>query len=339
MLVYRGPFNEDMLTACTFGLFKYLPSELFFKFFVEFLSELNPKSNIDINVNLKDIKFWPLFEVPLEWRTYLGRVYENEPGKMKATIEPDVVLETDEWLMFVEAEKSHIIEAEQLFQQYAVGYKEAKTRNLKFYLLLINSALSRPRRCEMQNGNLYKTNTEIHRDDSPEFYIIERGKGLNLEWATSKNANRTLEESFLWCNWASFYITAEKVTKKNSDNFIPLRKLLDDLKELLERIDETPISWLEDDFSIKYKSYPLLIPSLSILPNLSDCGKIDPFLIPTIREIPDVSFLLEIFIDFQFIPKIHEIPEVYNLINLQIQSEVIPAFTKKEGKNGRKIGD
>lgn len=311
MLVYKGDFNEDMLTACTFGLLKYLPPEML----------LNPllkvifSSEMDVQYSNLDIIFWASYEVPSEWQNYFANPFEGKEEPPKATIIPDVVLESDQWVIFIEAEKGHKIEAEQLFQQYAIGCRELENRN--FYLLLVNGALSRPQRCEM-SGKLKKTGTKIDRDDSPEEYILERGKGLSLDWAALKDAKENLKKTLLWCNWAVFYELAENVLSENALKEKPdvhISNLFEDLKALLERVGETPIKWLEDDFNIKYTCNSDLIPILALIPPLLETANIDFSLIPSIREIPDISVITA----------------------YQIQLEMIPILKEKERNNERKI--
>ena len=71
--------------------------------------------------------------------------------------------------MFTESELSHDVEAEQLFQQFAIANHERQDK--EFFILLNSPSLARPAHCGEDSAERNKPEARVHREDTVEKYI------------------------------------------------------------------------------------------------------------------------------------------------------------------------
>ena len=98
---------------------KYLPEDVLLVPFLNLIQSHYPDRNIAYrNIESAEILLWPEYQIPEQWREQFNRPdMPVEKRRSKYYIVPDVVIHLDECTLVVEAEKSHSVEAEQLFQQ------------------------------------------------------------------------------------------------------------------------------------------------------------------------------------------------------------------------------
>jgi hypothetical protein len=317
MFVYPWGISEDNLTGDFFGLMKYLPPDVLLSPFLDLVQSLYPERNIKPQrIKGAEVLIWPEYKVPKEWQSEFNRPdVPAERGRKKYYIVPDAVIHLDEMTFIVEAEKSHSVEAEQLFQQYLIGRRQfltPKQGKHNLYILLINTEQMRPHSCRItlpQNS--------ISPGDSIPQYIEKRAKMLGETCDINE-----LNHSFLWISWHHIGKLTEKLVDKyrskegeTSEIVLPF---LSGLKEMTDKEGFYPVRVFRADdpnevcvgdyssipiqkiFSLpNFKDFmpsiePESIPALHSVESSSRCdltdfeGAIDPSLIPTFRLFGDL---------------------------------------------------
>lgn len=148
----KGAPNEDRLTAALFGLMHYLAAPELLHPFLGLLSAANPAFEWSDGQlpDVTEVVAWPSFEVP----EHMGERFTEVEEGTKGTVIPDglVVLHWRRWgvearsrrvWVYLEAEHSKTVEAEQLAQQWAVleGVHEPGD---EWWLLLLNRSSTLP---------------------------------------------------------------------------------------------------------------------------------------------------------------------------------------------------
>ena len=249
MLVREGVrIDEDSLTHAVIGLMRYLPPELWLPSFLQQLRSRNPLAlgTLETSSNA-EVRLWPSYLVPDEWKHKFWRPLRKrgDPEVSKGSINPDAVITTKDWLMFVESELSHDVEAEQLFQQFAIASRERQGK--EFFVLLINRALTRPSYCGIDSAKFSKFGLHVGPEDQLEKFIATRcTKSLYLPF-TEEDVTRRL----LWINWQSFFGLYAQLNRRIDEGAIALPQafkptvviMLRDVCRLLEREDLVPIDF------------------------------------------------------------------------------------------------
>lgn len=221
----RSVLLEDILTSDVFGLMSYFSYDFLLRVFLEDISARNPDSNFSVpSVEPIKLNFWESIGWP-----------ETLPKLGRKGIEPDVVIEWDDTLLFVEAKFLSPTDPEELLREFLVGTSQTSGQK-RFFILLIDRNLS-PQNVSSQEGSLRITIPE---------YLERRLKKLNL----SNNIATEVSHSFLWINWQSFYLLIEELLKKSKSNEISKvnsmgEKILADLIEILQRESLTPFRELD----------------------------------------------------------------------------------------------
>lgn len=221
----RSVLLEDILTSDVFGLMSYFSYDFLLRVFLEDISARNPDSNFSVpSVEPIKLNFWESIGWP-----------ETLPKLGRKGIEPDVVIEWDDTLLFVEAKFLSPTDPEELLREFLVGTSQTSSQK-RFFILLIDRNLS-PQNVSSQEGSLRITIPE---------YLERRLKKLNL----SNNIATEVSHSFLWINWQSFYLLIEELLKKSKSNEISKvnsmgEKILADLIEILQRESLTPFRELD----------------------------------------------------------------------------------------------
>lgn len=221
----RSVLLEDILTSDVFGLMSYFSYDFLLRVFLEDISARNPDSNFSVpSVEPIKLNFWESIGWP-----------ETLPKLGRKGIEPDVVIEWDDTLLFVEAKFLSPTDPEELLREFLVGTSQTSSQK-RFFILLIDRNLS-PQNVSSQESSLRITIPE---------YLERRLKKLNL----SNNIATEVSHSFLWINWQSFYLLIEELLKKSKSNEISKvnsmgEKILADLIEILQRESLTPFRELD----------------------------------------------------------------------------------------------
>lgn len=141
---YHKKIDEDLLTTCVFRTFYYVQDT--FKKFWEKLKEYAVKSSKSSNylkenlpefTKIKKIMPWPYWEIPNE-----EREKKHTKKKEKKGSEPDIVIETENCVLIVEAELMKDFEADQLVTQFLASKDRWKEKPI--FHLLLNKTLCYP---------------------------------------------------------------------------------------------------------------------------------------------------------------------------------------------------
>ena len=312
MLVREGVrVDEDELTRAVFGLLRYLPHQIWFEDFLHQLQKRNPPalSAIEIWSNPK-VKLWPSYPIPDDWKSAFWRP-KPKRGELeipKGTICPDAVIDTDDWLMFVESEYSHDLDSEQMFQQFAIASHESQGKD--FFVLLVNRTLTRPYHCGVYSERLNKPEADSQPEDSIEEFI---SKGCTRSLGLSFSEDH-VRRRFLWINWQSIQgILTDLAFDNNPDfcclpgSFQKMIKLMrDDVSSLLENQGLIPIG-----FDLVQDLAELCISENTI-----------PYL-PVV--IPVAPFLAQLEVQSDSIPKWHDLSDIQkSLGNIQLWLDSLP---------------
>lgn len=212
----RSVLLEDILTSDVFGLMSYFPYESLLKPFLERISTKNPHSIFSVPAGdpIRRFNFWENINWPKSPFPRLGR----------NVIEPDIIIEWDDTLLFIEAKFISPTDPEQLLRELLIGIKQTNEQK-RFFLLLIDKNLSSP--------------NVSSRDHSSRISILEylesRLKELNLS-----DEIKDVSNYFLWINWQTFYLLINEFLEKNKNietstfDFMAER-ILKDLIELLQK--------------------------------------------------------------------------------------------------------
>lgn len=213
----RSVLLEDILTSDVFGLMCYFPYDSLLRFFLENISARNPNSNFSVpSVEPIKLCFWE----SIEWPKIL-------PSLGRKGIEPDVIMEWDDTLIFVESKFVSPTDPEELLREFLVGTSLAGGQK-QFFLLLIDKNLSPPN-VSSQEDSLRIPILE---------YIEKNLEKLNLPDGIQTKASN----SFLWINWQSFYLLIEKFLGSTPN--LMEKRILRDLIEVLQRKGLTPFEEL-----------------------------------------------------------------------------------------------
>jgi len=272
MFTYPWGVDEDALTGDFFGLMKYLPATALLVPFLDFVQDHYKDRKIMPRYPEEgEVLLWPSYEIPLEWREEFNMPnLAIEKRRSKSYIVPDVVLQFDDCIFVVEAEKSHSVEAEQLFQQYLVGRRKFLTgagTNRRLFNLLINTDQLPPYACHI-SANDSKTGTAILHSDSVPLYMQKRARMLGEPCDL-----REIERSFLWISWHHIGRFSEELTgamqgQEDMESRI-LTGLFSGLKEMMDGQGYYPVRIFQadDPEEISLTGYPAEnIPMLRIIP-------------------------------------------------------------------------
>jgi hypothetical protein len=204
----RSVLLEDILTSDVFGLMSYLPYDSLLRPFLEYISARNPDSNFSVPFTEPiNFCFWESIDWP-----------ETLPKLGRKGIEPDVILEWNDTILFVEAKFISLTDPDELLREFLAGTYQASSQK-RFFILLIDKNLSPP--------------NVSSQEDSSRIPILEywerRLKKLNLPDSKATKVSN----SFLWINWQSFYLLIEKFLGSNSN--LMEKRILRDLIEVLQR--------------------------------------------------------------------------------------------------------
>lgn len=193
MFIYPLTVNEDHLTGSFFGLMKLLPPSILLAPFIEYLQRRVPQLQImPQHPNRGKVQLWPSFEIPKKWQENFAQLGEfGEEKRRKVRIIPDVVLLFDDYVFFVEAERSHSVEAEQLFQQYVLGRHVFLPLKKDYFLILLNTDQIKPFHCRIDLPTL-----GIFYDDSIYDYIVKRSDMIE-----EKIDIDDVKRHLLWLSW------------------------------------------------------------------------------------------------------------------------------------------
>jgi len=245
------------LTSDVFGLMSYFPYDSFLRPFLENISARNPNSHFSVPPiePINEPCFWERINWP-----------ENLPKLRKKRIEPDVIIEWDDTLLFVESKFVLPTEPEELLREFLVGTSQASTQK-HFFLLLIDK-------------NLSPSNVSSQEDSSkipiPE-YLERRLKKLRLP----NDLGTKVSNSFLWINWQSVYLLIEEFLRSKLN--LLEKRILSDLIKILQRKGVIPFEELNLEF---FENRVIDLPSL---------GEIGVRVRKQYSDFPDISIDLNVF--------------------------------------------
>ena len=315
--MFRHPWgtSEDDLTGDFFGLMKYLPAEYLLVPFLGLIKNLYPKLDIqDQHIEESEILMWPDYEIPNEWREQFNRPdIPAEKRRSKYYIVPDAVIKVDDCVFVVEAEKSHSVEAEQLFQQYLVSRRLFATvgeRESKVFNLLVNSDQIPPYSCHI-NAIDSKSGVSISPTDSIPRYIQKRAEMLGE--ACDLDA---ISRSYIWISWHHIGKLAEEVLnmrqekKDQISQFVT--KFLWGFKEMLDSEGFYPVRIFRADDTEEI--------------SIGDCGSIA--VLKSVLYYDVINF--NVPIEPSSIPSFYTLPEpATELFRSSINPENIQIITKE----------
>ncbi|MGV8080974.1 MAG: hypothetical protein AB2L22_13070 [Syntrophales bacterium] len=225
----RSVLLEDILTSDVFGTMFYFPYEYLLKPFLQYVIIKNPNSNFSVPA-----------EEPVRIGFWDGIPWPKPPfPKVKRqSIEPDVVLEWDNLLLFIEAKFYSSTDPEELLREYLVGANHASS-NKRFFLLLIDKNISPPNVFSKEDAAMV----------SIPHYIEKRVKQLDLPDELAIDISKNV----LWANWQTFYLVAEDYLEKamngeNPDLSLIRNRFMYDLLSVLDRKGIVPYRKLDMKF-------------------------------------------------------------------------------------------
>jgi len=295
--MFRHPWgiNEDELTGDFFGLMKYLPIDVLLVPFINLIRSLYPDRKILAQaIDSAEILLWPEYQIPKEWRDQFN--HPNIPAERRRSkyyIVPDVVISFNDYTLVVEAEKSHFVEAEQLFQQYMMGKRlfSAAGNDRKLFNILINTDQMPSYFCGVKAQDSRK-GISILPDDSIPQYIVKRAEMLGETCDIDEVAY-----SYLWMSWHHVGRLAEEVLEMQRGLGNEISKLnarfLAGFKEMMDKegFYPTPLFRANDPNEVSGEDCGS-IPTLEVLPDWRDCSKdeeLEPSLIPAFRHFGNLA--------------------------------------------------
>jgi len=311
--MFRYPWgtSEDDLTGDFFGLMKYLPEDALLVPFLSLIQSHYPDRNIAYrNIESAEILLWPEYQIPGQWREQFNRPdMPVEKRRSKYYIVPDVVIHLDECTLVVEAEKSHSVEAEQLFQQYLMGrqiMQATDKHKSNLFNLLLNIDQMPPYSCRVTATDT-DTGISISPSDSIPRYIEKRAKMVG-----ETRDLKEISHSFLWISWHHIGKLAEETLdircSKGDETSKVSTRFLSGLKEMMDKEGFYPAKVFRADApsEIQIDDYSS-IPVLHVIPGLKriiDYGEaIEPSLIPTFHLLGyPVNWLMQQSIQLETIP-------------------------------------
>jgi len=288
--MFRHPWgiNEDELTGDFFGLMKYLPSDVLLSPFINLIRDLYPDRGITAQaIDSTEILLWPEYQIPNEWRDQFNQPnIPAERRRSKYYVVPDVVISFNDYVLVVEAEKSHSVEAEQLFQQYMIGKRlfSVAGEQRRLFNLLINTDQMPPCFCGMKAEDSRK-GISILPDDSIPQYIVKRAEMLGESCDIGEVAY-----SHLWMSWCHVGKLAEEVLEMQRGLRNEVSKLnarfLSGFKEMMDKegFYPTPLFRADDPNEVSVEDCGS-IPMLNVLPDWRDFLRdegLEPSLIPAL---------------------------------------------------------
>jgi len=295
--MFRYPWrpNEDELTGDFFGLMKYLPSDVLLVPFINSIRDLYADREIAIRtIGSAEILLWPEYQIPKEWREQFNRPdILAEKRSSKYYIVPDAVIKIDDCVFVVEAEKSHSVEAEQLFQQYMMGKRffSAAGDQRRLFNLLINTDQMPPYFCGIKAEDSRK-GISILPDDSIPQYIVKRAEMLGESCDM-----REVAYSYLWMSWCHVRMLAEELLEMQCGLGNEISKLnarfLSGFKEMLDKegFYLTPLFRADDLGEVSVKDCSS-IPVLRVVQDWRDFlrdEKLEPSIIPVFRHFGNLA--------------------------------------------------
>ena len=285
MFEYPWGISEDDLTRSFFGLMKYLPTNCLLIPFLSLIQSLYPERDINPqNIEEAEILSWPVYKIPEEWQEQFNRPdMPVERRRRKYYIVPDVVIRFNDYTLIIEAEKSHSVEPEQLFQQYIIGRRlfiSKGERNHKVFNLLLNTEQMRPYSCHISATDK-QTGISISPSDSISQYIRKRAKMLGEDISIQE-----ISYSYLWISWHHIGKLAEEVLGicdgKQGEFSQTISRFLSGFKAVMDREGFYPVRVFKpDDTNELYVQDPTCIPELRMLSKWQDfLPSINPEFIP-----------------------------------------------------------
>ena len=298
MFTHPWGVAEDDLTGDFFGLMKYLPPDLILLPFLDLIQSLYPDRDIHPgSVERAEVLLWPEYEIPREWRDEFNRPdIPPEKRRSKYYIAPDAVIRLNECALVVEAEKSHSVEAEQLFQQYLVGRREflvPDRGNRRLFILLINTDQLPPHSCHVTAPDK-ETGLSISPSDPIPQYIEKRARMVGETCSQAE-----IRRSFLWVSWHHIGKLAEELLDrhggKESETSKVVCPLLRGFKEMMDKEGFYPVRKFRADDPNEVRvaeNASRLIPRISTLPDCAGFptdseGKIEPSFVPGFHLLGD----------------------------------------------------
>jgi len=288
VFAYPWGVSEDDLTGDFFGLMRHLPDEAVLIPFLDLIQRQYPDRDIrPQHFEQAEVLLWPDYEIPKEWRTQFNRPdIPAERRRSKHYIVPDAVLIVGHYTFIVEAEKSHSIEAEQLFQQYMIGQRMFVTPTQgrrKVYTVLINTDQMRPSACRITATD-ESTGIAVSAGDSVPRYIEKRARMLGEACDVDEVSRR-----FLWVSWHHIGKLAEEVIEvyghRQDRVSMIISRFLSGFKEMTDREGYYPVRVYraDDPDEVVVEDYDL-VPATGLFPAWEDClPDVDPGDIPLLR--------------------------------------------------------
>lgn len=133
---HHGHIDEDTLTAFAFRTFYYVPVT-FKKFWAKLADQAAKysKAKLPVFSEINKITPWPVWAIPVTYKKLI---------RDKETIEPDVVIETNTFILIIEAELTKDFDAGQLVEHFLISSTEYSDKKKEIFHLLLNKTLCYP---------------------------------------------------------------------------------------------------------------------------------------------------------------------------------------------------
>jgi len=304
MFDYPWGITEDNLTGDFFGLMKHLPPDVLLVPFLQMVHSLYPDCRVNLdNIKKAEVLLWSGYEVPEEWQDQFNRPeMPAERRRSKYYIVPDVILNFDDCIIIIEAEKSHSVEAEQLFQQYLIGRRylvHSERGKRRLFTMLINTDQIRPYGCHVAASDP-ETGIVIEPADSIPQYIHKRARMLGENIVLNE-----INSNFIWISWHHIGKLIKELLDKHDGKADKTSKLIcgfiSGINKMFDREGFYPVRLFraDDPNEVSVDDYSW-IPVLATLPDwkaillideqgTTQPSEIEPLLIPASQIFGDLA--------------------------------------------------
>ncbi len=232
--------DEDTLTAWVFSAMDELSPESFLQKFLAAIERANGLESGILSSRQSGCYFhpWPGLDIPENYRKvfkqmdkehkggYLTKEARLGEGEVKYSIEPDMLIASNDWTLWIESEKSKALEPVQLVQQFVMARQDERTHPSHWWVLLLNGTLWKPGDMPLRLAAL----------------CSRYGKSLRIK-------TKDLSDRILWFNWQGVYELLKAVYESETGGVE--RKVIWDRLHLLNLAGLAPPHLLDPRFYIE----------------------------------------------------------------------------------------
>ena len=232
---YHGHIGEDTLTALVFRTFQYVP--IAFEKFWKQLAKQN--SLLPMKPTKIELNPWPSWQIPENYKRAIRRLQDKGQkrhigAEKKQVVEPDMVIETEDTILIVEAELSHAYEASQLVEQFVIAQQIFFVKEKKIFQLLLNKTLCYPKELKVEIKNLCNSHDIFKEIKPPDSDVLLS----DLLWFNWQDVVEILQECLterkvLTLQRRIIRDTIKTILQIDSGKLFPVKPPHDEIKNLL----------------------------------------------------------------------------------------------------------